>query len=131
QNAAVEALMGLGALAVMTAGALLVAEGQLARTALPLATLLAAASFQPVLTIVTVAKELTQTLGAAGRFFAVEDEPVPVRDGPGTDVPRERVGVHFEDVTFAYGRRERPALRGVTFEVPAGQTVALVVAPAP
>jgi ATP-binding cassette subfamily C protein CydCD len=126
QNAAIEALMGLGALAVMTAGARLVADGQLARTALPLATLLAAASFQPVLTIVTVAKELTQTLGAARRFFAVEDEPVPVRDGPGTDVPRKRAGVRFEDVTFAYGGDERAALRGVSFEVPAGQTVALV-----
>jgi ATP-binding cassette subfamily C protein CydCD len=129
QNAVIEALMGLGALAVMTAGARLVADGQLARTALPLATLLAAASFQPVLTIVTVAKELTQTLGAARRFFAVEDEPVLVRDGPGADVPRslrEHVGVRFEDVSFAYGRGERPALRGVSFEVPDGQTVALV-----
>src|SRR5207302_10247952 len=126
QNALIEALMGLGALAVLTAGARLVADGQLVRTALPLATLLAAASFQPVLTIVTVAKELTQTLGAARRFFAVEDEPVPVRDGPGTDVPRslrEHAGVRFEDVSFAYGRGERPALRGVSFEVPAGQTV--------
>jgi ATP-binding cassette subfamily C protein CydCD len=126
QNAVIEALMGLGALAVMTAGARLVADGQLARTALPLATLLAAASFQPVLTIVTVAKELTQTLAAARRFFAVEDEPVPVRDGPGAEPPGQHASVRFEDVTFAYGSGERPALRGVSFEVPAGKTVALV-----
>jgi ATP-binding cassette subfamily B protein len=126
QNAVIEALMGLGALAVMTAGARLVADGQLARTALPLATLLAAASFQPVLTIVTVAKELAQTLGAARRFFAVEDEPVPVRDGPGAELPREHAGVRFEDVSFAYGSGELLALRAVSFEVPAGQTVALV-----
>src|SRR5260370_2117708 len=118
--------MGLGALAVMTAGARLVADGQLVRTALPLATLLAAASFQPVLTIVTVAKELSQTLGAARRFFAVEDEPVPVRDGPGTDLPHARAGVRFEDVSFAYGPGERPALRSVSFEVAPGHTVALV-----
>lgn len=127
QNAVVEALIGLGALAVMTAGARLVADGQLARTALPLATLLATASFQPVLTIVTVAKELTQTLGAARRYFAVEDEPVPVRDGPGAKLfSRQRASVRFEKVTFAYGSDERPALRGVSFEVAAGQTVALV-----
>src|SRR5207302_4440488 len=62
QNGVIEALMGLGALAVLTAGARLVADGQLVRTALPLATLLAASSFQPVVTIVTVVKELTQTL---------------------------------------------------------------------
>jgi ATP-binding cassette subfamily C protein CydCD len=127
QNAVIEALMGLGALSVMTAGVRLVTDGDLARTALPLATLLAAASFQPVITIVTVAKELHQTIGAARRFFAVEDEPVPVVDGASALPWRlDSVGVRFEDVTFAYARTERPALREVTFEVPPGQTVAVV-----
>jgi ABC-type multidrug transport system fused ATPase/permease subunit len=105
----------------------LVTDGDLARTALPLATLLAAASFQPIVTIVTVAKELHQTIGAARRFFAVEDEPVPVRDGAGTLPPRlGRVGVTFDNVTFAYARTERSALHEVSFEVPAGKTVAVV-----
>jgi ATP-binding cassette subfamily C protein CydCD len=127
QNAVIEALMGLGALSVMTAGVRLVTDGDLARTALPLATLLAAASFQPVITIVTVAKELHQTIGAARRFFAVEDEPVAVVDGPAALPARlDSVGVRFENVTFAYARIERPALREVTFEVPPGKTVAVV-----
>ncbi len=127
QNAVIDALMGLGALAVMTAGVRLVTDGELARTALPLATLLAAASFQPVVTIVTVAKELHQTLGAARRFFAVEDEPVAVQDGPISlpSVPSTARAM-FSDVTFAYGHQERPALSDVGFEVPAGRTVALV-----
>jgi ATP-binding cassette subfamily C protein CydCD len=128
QNAVIEGLMGLGALAVLTAGARLVADGQLMRAALPLATLLAAASFQPVVTLVTVAKELHQTLGAARRFFAVEDEPVPVQDGPGVlgSESVSALGARFEQVTFAYGPAERDALREVTFEIPAGTTVALV-----
>jgi ATP-binding cassette subfamily C protein CydCD len=127
QNAVIEALMGLGALSVMTAGVRLVTDGDLARTALPLATLLAAASFQPVITIVTVAKELHQTIGAARRFFAVEDEPVPVQDGKASLPARlDSVGVRFENLTFAYGRTEHPALRQVTFDVPAGKTVAVV-----
>jgi ATP-binding cassette subfamily C protein CydCD len=127
QNAVIEALMGLGALSVMTAGVRLVTDGDLARTALPLATLLAAASFQPVITIVTVAKELHQTIGAARRYFAVEDEPVPVRDGAASlPHPLDRVGVTFDNVTFAYAHTERPALREVSFEVPAGKTVAVV-----
>ncbi len=127
QNAVIEALMGLGALAVISAGVRLVTEGELARTALPLATLLAAASFQPVITIVTVAKELHQTIGAARRFFAVEDEPVPVVDGPVSLPTRlDSVGVHFDHVTFAYARTERPALREVTFDLPVGKTVAVV-----
>jgi ATP-binding cassette subfamily C protein CydCD len=36
------------------------------------------------------------------------------------------MGARFEQVTFAYSRAERAALRGVTFDIPAGQTVALV-----
>jgi ATP-binding cassette, subfamily B, bacterial len=126
QNAAIEALMGLGALAVVAAGARLVADGELARTALPLATLLAASSFLPVVTLVTVVKELAQTIGAARRFFAVEDEPVPVRDGQGASIVSPQVGIRFEHVTFAYGAIERPALRDVDFEVGRGRTVALV-----
>jgi ATP-binding cassette subfamily C protein CydCD len=40
--------------------------------------------------------------------------------------PVGSVGVHFQDVTFAYARAERPALREVTLDVPPGRTVALV-----
>jgi ABC-type multidrug transport system fused ATPase/permease subunit len=98
----------------------------MSRTALPLATLLAASSFLPVVTLVTVVKELAQTLGAARRFFAVEDEPVPVRDGPGADLASSQVGIRFDHVTFAYGFAERPALRDVVFDIPRGGTVALV-----
>src|SRR5207302_2366088 len=126
QNGVIEALMGLGALAVLTAGARLVADGQLARVALPLATLLAASSFQPVVTLVTVVKELTQTHAAGRRFFAIEDEPVAVRDGQGGSLPSQGVGVRFDDVTFSYGSGERAALQHVTLEMPPGQTVALV-----
>jgi ATP-binding cassette, subfamily C, bacterial CydCD len=126
QNAVIEALMGLGALAVLTAGVSLVQGGELARIYLPLATLLAAASFQPVITIVTVAKELHQTLGAARRFFVVEDEPIPVRDGPRHLAPPPSVGLRFDAVTFTYPSAHRPALREVSFEIPAGHTVALV-----
>jgi ATP-binding cassette subfamily C protein CydCD len=81
-----------------------------------------------VVTIVTVAKELHQTVGGARRFFAVEDEPVVVLDRPGagSDVPHTDVSVRFEAVTFSYGVNERPALRDVSFDVPAGKTVALV-----
>jgi ATP-binding cassette subfamily C protein CydCD len=71
--------------------------------------------------------ELHQTIGAARRFFAVEDEPVPVRDGAVALPPRlDSVGVSFDGVTFAYARTEHPALREVTFDVPAGKTVAVV-----
>jgi ATP-binding cassette subfamily C protein CydCD len=79
-----------------------------------------------VVTIVTVFKELAQTLGGARRFFAVEDEPVAVHDGPRA-LAADTVGrIEFADVTFAYADGLPPALRGVSFDVPAGHTVALV-----
>jgi ATP-binding cassette subfamily C protein CydCD len=93
-----------------------------------LATLLAMSAFLPVISIVLVAKELMQTLAAARRYFAIEDEPIPVRDGHGAAIPTTASGltVTFDSVTFAYGPRERPALSNVSFSAGAGQTVALV-----
>jgi ATP-binding cassette subfamily C protein CydCD len=94
-----------------------------------LATLLAMSAFLPVVSIVLVTKELMQTLGAARRYFQIEDEPIPVLDGPrGASVVHSEHGlsVSFESVTFGYGPRERPALSHVSFSVGAGQTVALV-----
>lgn len=131
QNATIEALMGLGGLAVLTVGASLVAGGQMSRPALPLATVVAMASFQPIVNIVTVAKELMQTLAAARRFFAIEDEPVSVRDGPGVELPAAANGRHgdsvrFDSVTFRYGPHLPPAVTSASFDVGASQTVALV-----
>ena len=126
QNAAIEGLMGLGALAVLVVGASLVVSGQLERVMLPLVTLLAMSSFQPVVTIVTVAKELAQTLGAARRFFAVEDEPVTVLDGPASPSGAMSGTVTFDRVSFAYSAADPEALRSLSLDIRAGSTVALV-----
>jgi ATP-binding cassette subfamily C protein CydCD len=128
QQGTVEALIALGGLAVLTAGAALVSGGQMARADLPLATLLAVYSFAPVVNIVTVSKELMQTVAAARRYFAVEDEPIPVNDGAGATLPREVKGlpVSFEDVTFRYNATDAPALEHMSFQIGSGQTVAVV-----
>jgi ATP-binding cassette subfamily C protein CydCD len=136
EQAAVDVLIALGGLAVFTAGAALVIDGRMARFDLPLVTILAVYSFTPVLNIVTVAKELMQTVAAARRYFTVEDEPVLVQDGAGVEPTRsqEALAVRFEAVTFRYphaasGREDTEgaaALEEASFEVSAGQTVALV-----
>ena len=131
QNATIEGLMGWGSLAVLIAGGLLVTSGQIPRTTLPLATVLAVASFGPIVNVVTVAKELMQSLAAGRRLFAIEDEPVAVVDGPGVELapaagrPRS-LSAAFSDVTFAYAPSLPQALSDVSFAVGAGQTVALV-----
>jgi ATP-binding cassette, subfamily B, bacterial len=138
----VEALTALGSLAVLTLGAWLVSAGVLQRTSLPLATLLALSAFGPVASIAIVIKELSETVHAARRYFAIEDEPVVIEDGPGVtaisavaaanghDGSAERhareTTVRFERVTFRYGPSERPALNEIDFTVETGRTVALV-----
>jgi ATP-binding cassette subfamily C protein CydCD len=146
QSAGIEALTGLGGLAVMVVGAWLAGQGTMSPTLLPLATLLALTSFGPVTDLAKVAKQLAETLGAARRIFAIYDEPVPVVDGPGVVLdghasevggesghgawraePRRRApAVRFEGVGFSYGPGEPQALRDVSFTIEPGQTVALV-----
>lgn len=128
QFAILESLTGLGSLAVLSLGAWHVSNGVFERTTLPVATLLALSAFAPIANLATVIKELAETDAAARRYFQIEDEPVPVDDGPGAELPPAEHGraVAFESVTFRYDGSERPALTDVTFEIDPGQTVALV-----
>jgi ATP-binding cassette subfamily C protein CydCD len=131
ENVLVEGLMGAGSLAVLTSGAVLVSQGGLGAPVLPLLTLLAQASFVPVSEIAKIGKELADSLASARRLFAVEDEPVPVVDGPGVRlvVGADSAGqpfIQYDGVSFAYGPQEPWVLRGLSFAIKPGQTVALV-----
>jgi len=65
-------------------------------------------------------------VAAGDRVFAIMDEPVDIVDRPGARVLSGlREGVRFEEVSFAY-EPEKPVLRGLVLEVPAGKVVALV-----
>jgi ATP-binding cassette, subfamily B, bacterial len=131
ENVLVEGLMGTGSLAVLTSGAVLVSHGHLGAAVVPLLTLLAQASFVPVSEIAKIGKELADSLASARRLFAVEDEPVPVVDGPGATLALGTDGddtplIRYESVSFAYGPEEPLALKRVSFAIMPGQTVALV-----
>jgi ATP-binding cassette subfamily C protein CydCD len=132
QNGVIETMTGLGSLVVLAVGAGLVSNGRLSRGDLALATLLAVAAFGPVTELVKTLKQLMETLASARRYFAIEDEPVSVQDGPGAPLPEpdsetiRGLPFAFERVTFRYEAGARPALEDVSFEAGAGQTVALV-----
>ena len=126
-----EAMMGLGGLAVLAMGVWLVLEGQIPRTQLPLVSVLALASFSPVTELARTMKQMMETLAASRRILAVHDEPVPVQDGPGVaEETGERISqipsIGFEDVEFAYSHGDPQALADVSFEIGSGQTVAIV-----
>ncbi len=126
-----EAMMGLGGLAVLAMGVWLVLEGQIARAELPLVSVLALASFSPVTELARTMKQMMETLAASRRILAVHDETVPVQDGPGVahltdEVPSGAPSIDFEDVAFAYSEGDPQALVDVSFGIGSGQTVAVV-----
>ena len=126
-----EAMMGLGSLAVLAMGVWLVLDGQIERTLLPLVSVLALASFNPVTELARTMKQMMETLAASRRILAVHDEPVPVQDGPaamkGVDgKPAETPSIDFEEVAFAYAQGDPQALAGVSFGLGSSQTVAIV-----
>jgi ATP-binding cassette subfamily C protein CydCD len=128
QKVFLEAATGFGGLTVAVAGASLVSDGSLDAGHLPLATLIAMAAFLPVSEIANVGRLLADTLGSTRRIYAVQLEPVPVTDGPGVARAPARLGnsISFSHVEFSYDYSNRPALSDVTFDIPAGKTVALV-----
>ena len=73
-----------------------------------------------------VYREIKQSLIDMESMFSLMDVQREVADKPGA-LPVEIGGgvVRFEDVRFGYDPR-RPILKGVSFEVPAGHTVAIV-----
>jgi ATP-binding cassette, subfamily B, bacterial len=127
EHALHEAVTGFGGLAVIGAGAALVAAGRLDAPMLPLLTLLALSAFIPLWEVAQVGRQLADTLGATRRVHTIHSEPVPVRDGPGAPAPRATGAMlTLRDVTFTYPGRRRPALAGVSLAVPVGTRVALV-----
>ncbi len=127
QTAALEVATGLGGLAVGGVGAMLVHQGWFSPVLLPLFVLISIAAFLPVSEIAQVGRQLADTIASTRRLHVVHAEPVAILDG--TIVPAARQGgsaVGFEHVTFTYPGRTRQALSDVSFEIPAGATVALV-----
>ena len=127
QTAQLEICTGLGGLAVAVVGAFLVADHQLAATTLPLLILLSLSSFLPISEIAQVSRQLADTIASTRRLYAVHRERPTVADGE--LMPAAPLGgsaIRFEAVDFAYPGARRPALEGVSVDIRAGATVAIV-----
>ena len=126
-----EAMMGLGGLAVLAMGVWLVRDGQIAREQLPLVSVLALASFSPVTELARTMKQMMETLAASRRILAIHDESVPVQDGPGVTEGEDTglsttPSVEFRNVAFAYSEGDPQALADASFKIGSGETVAIV-----
>ena len=82
--------------------------------------------FRPLDMLGWVYRTIRQGLIDMADMFGLLDKPVEVEDKPGAPaLIVKRPGVTFENVSFGYDT-ERQILYGLSFEAPAGSTVALV-----
>ncbi|WP_442775328.1 ABCB family ABC transporter ATP-binding protein/permease [Sphaerotilus montanus] len=71
-------------------------------------------------------REIKQSLTDLDRMFRLMEREREIADRPGAQpLAIEHATVRFEAVNFAY-HADRPILHGVSFEIPGGQTVAVV-----
>jgi thiol reductant ABC exporter CydC subunit len=127
EHAVTNAATTLGLLAVLVTAALLVAANALEPALFPVAVVLAAATFAPVIAVTDVARDLSLVTAAGDRIMTILGTPPPVTDRvdappPGAVEPR----VRFDTVRFRYAPELPEALAGATFDIAPGETVALI-----
>ena len=118
-----EAMMGLGGLAVLAMGVWLVLEGQIERTHLPLVSVLALASFSPITELARTMKQMMETLAASRRILAIHDEPVPVQDGPGVPAASSVTKPFYPSPSQGEIKRGSPVIPTGPPVIPAGDPV--------
>ena len=82
--------------------------------------------YQPLNYMGTLYRETKQAIVDIDMMFEILKQPNEIAEAPDAPPLKVTAGVlRFEDVQFAYDP-SRPILRGISFEVPAGRTLALV-----
>ncbi len=79
----------------------------------------------PLKSLTNVSQSIQRGLAAAEHAFALMDEAAEPDEGK-LEAGRLAGHLRFEDVSFRYPKGAADALSGVSFDVPAGRTVALV-----
>jgi ATP-binding cassette subfamily B protein len=90
-------------------------------------TALQSSLFRPLLGLLNVGVSLTSSLALFARIFEYLDLPIDIQE-PASPVPLKasRGHLRFEDVSFSYAGSTAPAVKGLTLDVPAGASLALV-----
>ncbi len=125
-NTGQAAIMAVGQGVVLLLSALAVQRGQVTVGTFVAANLIIIQLYQPLNLLGTVYREITQGLVDMEAMFRLLNQPREVTDKPGAKPLAVTGGeIRFDNVVFGYDP-ERVVLKGISFTVPAGKTVAIV-----
>ncbi|HEY4114491.1 MAG TPA: ABC transporter ATP-binding protein/permease [Rhizomicrobium sp.] len=125
-NTGQAAIMAIGLASVMALSVLGIKAGRFTIGDLVMANAYLIQLYVPLNLLGTVYREITQALVDMESMFRLLHQPQEVVDKPGAKPLMVTGGeIVFDDVVFAY-EPERIVLKGVSFKVPAGKTVAVV-----
>ena len=119
-------IIAIGQGLVLVLAAMMVKSGEVKLGQFVAANLIVLQLYQPLNLLGTVYREITQGLVDMEAMFRLLNQPREVQDKPGA-TPLVVTGgeIKFDNVVFSYDP-ERIVLKGISFMVPAGKTVAIV-----
>ncbi|HTT97223.1 MAG TPA: ABC transporter ATP-binding protein/permease [Rhizomicrobium sp.] len=119
-------IMALGLGAVMALAAMGIKAGQFTVGTLVAANAILVQLYIPLNLLGTVYREITQALVDMEQMFRLLNQPREVKDKPNAPpLVVTRGEIKFDNVVFSY-EPARTVLKGISFTVPAGKTVAVV-----
>src|SRR6201996_4095909 len=125
-NTGQAAIIAIGQGVVLVLAAMMVKSGQVRLGQFVAANLIVIQLYQPLNLLGAVYRETTQGLVDMEAMFRLLNQPQEVQDKPDA-TPLVVAGgeIKFDNVVFSYDP-ERVVLKGISFTVPAGKTVAIV-----
>jgi ATP-binding cassette subfamily B protein len=125
-NTGQAAIMALGTGIVMVLTTMGIRQGHFTVGDFVMANAILMQLYVPLNLLGTVYREITQALVDMESMFRLLYRPQEVKDKPGArDLAAGGGEIRFDNVVFAYDP-ERVVLKGISFHVPAGKTVAVV-----
>ncbi len=134
-NAGQQLIIAIGLVAMLWRATQGVVDGRMTLGDLVMVNAFMIQLYIPLNFLGVIYREIKQSLTDLDKMFTLMDKEREVADAPGAQplTGLAHPAVRFEDVHFAYDTRMgagvasgRPILQGVSFEIPAGKTVAVV-----
>ncbi|HOQ07997.1 MAG TPA: ABC transporter ATP-binding protein [Clostridiales bacterium] len=117
---------GIGTILVFWFGSRMIETGNITPGLLVAFTSYVSMFWQPIMNISNFYNQLVTNMAGAERIFEILDIEPDIKDRPDAKpLPEIKGNVSFRNVTFGYDEGQE-VLKDVSFDVPAGQTIALV-----